>query len=69
MNVGSDEQRVSLANRIALLTVVPPLEIRDPAELPHAVTERMRIMKEESRRQPVGKSAAKLAAGERKQLS
>ena len=45
VNLRGDDQQVSLGNQITFLPVVLPLGIKDPAELLHAVTARMQIMK------------------------
>lgn len=45
VNIRGEEQQGSLGNQITFLPVVLPLGIRDPAELLHAVTSRMQVMK------------------------
>jgi diacylglycerol O-acyltransferase len=45
VNLRGGEQGESLGNRITLLPVILPLDVRDPVEMLHAVTARMEIMK------------------------
>lgn len=45
VNIRGEDQQASLGNQITFLPVVLPLGIKDPAELLHAVTARMKIMK------------------------
>jgi diacylglycerol O-acyltransferase len=45
VNLRGEEQGESLGNRITFLPVVLPLDVRDPAEMLHAVAARMEIMK------------------------
>src|ERR1039458_8773751 len=45
VNLRGGDQGESLGNRITFLPVVLPLDVRDPVEMLHAVTTRMKIMK------------------------